>query len=140
MGEVFGLPEWLSLAAFGAIGLAIWTAAGNWFLHRAHARVAARRDNPAQAEFLAMMSDDCSPEGAQFMWDQTLPYVRPILTPHPDDHLIDDLRIDDDDLDFDWPRDWAERFGLRESDIPDWPEGWELTIRNFGRWLDLGPQ
>jgi hypothetical protein len=71
------------------------------------------------------------------MWQQVLPYVEPHLTPHPDDRLLDDLCIDDDDIDMDWPQIWAEQQGISESDLPDWPKDWPLTVRNFARWLDL---
>lgn len=86
-----------------------------------------------------MMAQDCSPEAARFVWAQTLPYITPRLMPHPDDLLIDDLCIDNGDFTIDWPRDWAERQRLSESDLPDWPKDWPLTVRNFARWLDLAP-
>lgn len=84
-----------------------------------------------------MMAGDCSGQAARFVWKQTLPYVTPRLTPHPDDHLLDDLCIDDGDIDMDRPRDWAELRGCRYDDLPDWPEGWPVTVRNYARWLDL---
>lgn len=58
--------------------------------------VCRRGPNPTEAGFLAMMAKDCSPEAARFMWQQTLFYVEPRLTPHPDDLLLDDLCVDDD--------------------------------------------
>jgi hypothetical protein len=99
--------------------------------------VAARRPNPTEAEFLAMMAPDCSPEVARFMWQQALPYVAPGLTPHPDDHLVDDLCIDDDDLEIFWSRNWVDEQGISKPEIHEWPEDWPLTVRNFARWLDL---
>jgi len=138
MGELLGVPEWLAATGFVAAGLTLWIGLGFWVLRRAHLRVAARRPNPTQAEFLDMMAQDCSPEAAQFIWEQVLPYVTPRLTPHPDDLLIADLCVDDDDIDSFWRRDWADRQGLAESDLPDWPKDWPLTVRNFARWCDLG--
>jgi len=137
VGDLLGVSEWVVATGFVATGLAIWIGLGFWGIRRAYNRVAARRPNPTEAEFLAMMAQDCSPEAAQFVWEQTLPYVTPRLTPHPDDLLIDDLCIDDDDIEVDWISDWADRKGLVASDLPDWPEVWPLTVRNFARWLDL---
>lgn len=137
MGKLLGVPEWLAMTGFVLAALAILLGLGFAMLRRDHARVAARRPNPTEAEFLAMMAQDCSPEAARFVWEQAIFYVKPRLTPHPDDLLFDDLRIDDDDIGIDWSRDWAEQQGLSESDLPDWPESWPLTVRNFARWLDL---
>ena len=86
-----------------------------------------------------MMGVDCSPDVSQFLWDQTLFYVEPRLTPHPNDHLFEDLKIDDDDVAMDWTREWADRQGFHESNYPDWPENWPTTVRNFGKWLDMAP-
>lgn len=138
MGELFGMSEWVTEVGYAVGFLALLVGYGWLSDWRAHRRVTARRPNPTEAEFLAMMAPDCSAQAAQFMWDQLLPYVTPRLTPHPDDLLIDDLRIDDGDISMDWPVDWAEREGLAESDLPYWPNGWPLTVRNFARWLDLG--
>lgn len=137
MGELLGIPEWLAATSFVVAALTIWLGLGFWLRRRAFERVAARRPNPTKAEFLTMMAQDCSLEAAQFMWEQALPYVAPRLTPHPDDLLTTDLCIDDDDITMDWPHDWAGRLGLAESDMPDWPTGWPLTVRGFARWCDL---
>ena len=136
MGELLGVPEWLAAAGFVVTGLTIWLGLGFVLHRRALARVAARRPNPSEAEFLAMMAQECSPEAAQFVWEQALCYVAPRLTPHPDDLLRGDLCIDDDDLAMDWTREWTERQGISEGSLPHWPEGWPLTVRNFARWLD----
>lgn len=103
MGALLGVPEWLAATGFVVGALAIWLGFGFQLRHRAHKRVAVRRPNPTEDEFLAMMAQDCSPRAARFMWQQVLPYVEPRLTPHPDDLLIGDLCIDDDDIDMDWP-------------------------------------
>ena len=115
-------PEWVAVTLFVVAGLTIWLGFGFWMLRRAHRRVASRRANPTETEFLAMMAPDCSPEAARFVWAQALPYVEPRLTPHPYDQLVRDLCIDDDDVGMDWVRDWTERSGILESDLPDWPK------------------
>ncbi len=140
MGEMLGIPEWLAATGFVVVALAVWLTLGFVTEGRVHRRVAARRPNPPEAEFLAMMAQDCSPEAARFMWQQALFYVEPRLTPHPDDLLIDDLCIDDGDVTMDWPQIWAEQQGLSENDLPDWPKAWPLTVRNYARWLDLAGQ
>lgn len=138
MGAWLGVPEWAAAAGFVVAGLALWLGLGFVLRRRAHARVAVRRPNLTEAEFLAMMAQDCSPEAARFVWGQVLPYVEPRLTPHPDDLLLDDLCIDGDDIDMEWARAWADRLGVSERDLPDWPKDWPLTARNFARWCDLG--
>jgi hypothetical protein len=137
VGELLGVPAWLAATGFVVGGLAIMSGIGWRNVHKAHARVAARRPNPTETEFLGLMAQDCSPEAAQFVWQQALPYVAPRLMPHPDDLLLDDLCIDGDDIDMDWAREWADRLGIAERDLPDWPKEWPLTVRNFARWLDL---
>lgn len=138
MGALIGIPEWMTATAFVVGGLAILFGIGWLNLRRTHARVAAHRPNPTEAEFLTMMSQDCSQEAARFVWEQALFYVEPRLTPHPDDLLIDDLCIDDDDIGMDWPQVWVEQQNLKETDLPDWPKDWPLTVRNYARWCDLG--
>lgn len=137
MGELLGVPEWLAVTGFVVTALASWLAAGFLLIRRAHRRVAARRPNPTEAEFLASLERESSPEAARFVWEQALRYVAPRLTPHPDDDLVKDLCIDDDDLGMDWPRGWAEYSGTAEGDLPPWPEGWLPTVLNYARWLDM---
>jgi hypothetical protein len=137
MGELLGVPEWLAKTRFVVAILIVVFGFAGLSIRKAHKRVAARRPNPTEGEFLAIMAQDCSPEAARFVWEQTLPYVTPHLTPHPDDLLIADLCIDGDDIDMDWPRDWAKQQGISESNLPDWPKDWPLTVRNFARWCDL---
>lgn len=137
MGELLGVQEWVAVTGFVIVGLAVWLGAGFIMLGRARARVAARRPNPTEAEFLALMAQDCSPEAARFVWEQALFYVAPRLTPHPDDLLLGDLCIDGDDIDMDWAQRWANRLGIPEHNLPDWPKDWPLTVRNFARWCDL---
>ncbi|MEM9311399.1 MAG: hypothetical protein AAGA34_08115 [Pseudomonadota bacterium] len=139
MGEWFGLPEWVAITALVALSLCVYTAFGYGSIRKAHIRTAARRPNLTEAEFRAMMEKECAPDIAQFLWDQCLSYVEPRLTPHPDDHLFDDLKIDDDDVSMDWTREWSERRGFHESNFQDWPSDWAPTVRNFGRWLEMGP-
>ena len=140
MGELLGVPEWVAKTGFVIAFVAILVGMAGLSVRKAHKRLATRRPNPSEAEFLEMMAQDCSPEAARFVWAQVLPYVEPRLTPHPDDLLLDDLCIDDDDIDMDWAREWAARLGIAESNLPDWPKNWPLTVRNFARWCDLAPR
>lgn len=133
------MPEWLAVILWVVLGLAIFMTYGFWSIRQSHLRLAARRPNPTKEQFFELMAPDCSPGVAEFLWGKASYYVEPRLTPHPDDDLINDLKIDDDDIGMDWPRDWAELQGFHESNLPDWPEGWPATVRNFGRWLDMGP-
>ena len=112
---------------------------GYWSIRKTHLRVAAIRCNLTKQQFIELMESDCSTEAADFLWDKALFHVQPRLTPHPDDDLIKDLKIDDDDIDMDWPRDWAEQRGFHDRNFPDWPKDWPVTIRNFDRWLDMSP-
>ncbi|MBH5321302.1 hypothetical protein [Aurantiacibacter sediminis] len=98
-----------------------------------------RRPNPSREEFIALMAPDVGPEASEFLWGKAFFIVRPRLTPHPDDDLAKDLPILAEEWSTDWPRDWAEQQGFHESDLPDWPKDWPPTVRNFGKWLSLGP-
>lgn len=139
MGDLLGIPEWLVVTLWVVFGLSAFLAYGYWNIDRAHRRVAARRSNPTRGQFLTLMEPDCSPEVSEFLWEKVLNYIEPRLTPHPDDDLIKDLKIDDDDVGMDWPGEWAELRGFHESNFPEWPRDWPVTVRNYGRWLDLGP-
>lgn len=139
MGELFGVPEWLTVTFFVVAGVAGWLVYGYRSIRRAHERVLQKRPNPTEPEFLAMMRQDCSSDSAQFLWNQALSYVEPRLTPHPDDNLFFDLKIDDDDVAIDWTREWAKKRGFHASNYPEWPENWPATVRNFGMWLDMAP-
>lgn len=139
MGEMLGIPEWLAVTLWVTFALSVVMLYAHASIRKAHLRVAASRPNLTKQQFLVLMETDCSAEVAIFLWEKALYYVEPRLTPHPDDDLIADLKIDDDDIDMDWTRDWAEQRGFHESNLPDWPKDWPATIRNFGRWLDMGP-
>ncbi len=140
MGELLGIPEWMVVTLWVGTALTIALVYGYWSIRRAHQRVAARRGNPSKEQFIADMMSDCTPEVSDFLWRKALFYVEPRITPHPDDDLILDLKIDDDDIGMDWPREWADQRGFHDSNLPEWPKEWPATIRNFGRWLDMGPQ
>ncbi|MDP4573875.1 hypothetical protein Q9K02_01820 [Qipengyuania sp. G39] len=139
MGELLSIPEWLAVTLWVISALSIAMLYGFWSIRRAHRRVEASRPNPTKQQFIAMMEEDCSPEVSDFLWEKAVFYVEPRLTPHPDDDLILDLKIDEDDIAMDWPRDWAEQRGFHESNFPNWPNDWPGTIRNYGRWLDMSP-
>lgn len=140
MGELLGIPEWLAETLFVSTCLIIVFSYAGISIARSHKRLAARRTNPTQAEFLALMRTDVREDVARFLWETALPYVEPKLTPHPDDNLGEDLCIDDDDWGMDWPLEWARRQGFHEGTLPDWPKDWPATIRNYGRWLSAGPR
>ena len=137
MGDLLGLPEWLAKTIFVMLVLAGWIAVG-FYLHRKAQRcLAVKRPNPTREEFLAMMGQDIDPDIAEWMWDQLQVYYTP-LTPHPDDHLLKDACIDDGDVTMDWLPEFAKTQGLPWRRWPDWPEGRDLTVHNFARWLQLG--
>ena len=143
MSALAGLPDWL-LATLVVVGFLAILFGWAWRNTKNQIKkTLSRRTNPTRDGFLQMMAPDVSREASEFIWESALPclgYYKQELTPHPDDHLVDDLPIDDDEWSLDWPRDWSDRIGIHESNLPDWPEGWAVTIRNFGRWLDLGSQ
>ena len=84
------------------------------------------------------MARDVSPTAAEYIWETAQFYLAPRLTPHPNDDLVDDLPIDDGDWSVDWPVDFAKRHGFSDKLYPDWPDGWPATLRNYGKWLDMG--
>lgn len=138
MGELVGLPEWLAQTLFVLAVAGILFAIAIRNTRRQIAATIARRRNPTREEFIAGMISDVSPRTAAFLWDTAFDCLKPRLTPHPDDDLVKDLPIDHDDWSLDWPRDFAQQCAFDESNLPDRPEGWPTTIRNYGRWLDLG--
>lgn len=99
--------------------------------------LAARRGNPTRDEFVVLLTDDCEPDVAAFLWGALAVYWKPGLTPHPDDDYLNDLPIDPEEQE-DWVRDFCGLNGLRAADWPDWPESRDSTVRNFARWLSEG--
>lgn len=143
MRYLAALPDWL-LATLFVVGILAILFGVAWRNTKRQIRdTLARRPNPTEAQFMELMSGDVSEEAARFLWRTALPYLefhKPPLAPHPDDDLVKDLPIDDDDISMDWPREWSEIRGFHDSNLPDWPKDWPATIRNYGRWLDMGPQ
>lgn len=132
------MPDWPIPMAFfvlvmGAVFFAAWRNT-----RRMIDATLARRANPARHEFVAMLSEDVCPETAEFLWDSMIDLVAPRLTPHPDDHLVDDLPIDPDEPAMNWMPEFAERHGVKAESWPRWPEAREATVRNFARWLEAG--
>ena len=80
-----------------------------------------------------MLEEDCDEDVARFLWDELLDYWHP-LTPHPDDDILADLSIDDDEPN-DWRRDFCELNDLPFKDVALWPQHQFPTVRNFARWL-----
>ena len=137
MGDLSGIPAWLAetlflIVFFGLIGGWAWRNTSKTIN-----ATLAKRPNPTKEQFIGLMQEDVRVETAEFLWETIIVYLEPKLSPHPDDSLAKDLPIDDDDWSMDWPRDFAERHGVHESNLPDWPAEWPVTVRNFGRWLDL---
>lgn len=132
------MPDWIAPTGFVAICLAIWIAIASRNTAKQINATLERRPNPTREQFRDMLAGDVSPEASEFLWNTAILYLRPRLTPHPDDRLDRDLPIDDGDWSMDWPRDFAREKGFDEKLYPDWPDGWPITLRNFGRWLDMG--
>jgi hypothetical protein len=101
------------------------------------ARTKARRANPSRREFVALLSRDVRPETAEFLWEQ-MAFLLPTVAPHPDDHLWNDLPIDESEPMLDWLAEYAERHGAKSSDWPPWPAGSPCTVRSYARWLERG--
>lgn len=141
MDALFGIPEWLFATLFvvgfvAIVGVVAWRNTDRQLKH-----LISRRPSPSKDEVLEMMQSDVAREPSEFIWDIAVPYFdcfTPNLTPHPDDQLVDDFPIAEEDWGMDWPREWADRRGFHESNFHDWPEDWPATIRNYGRWLDMG--
>lgn len=135
-----GWPEWVIAVPFAVILLIIIVYVGHRDTQRQIAQTVARRPNPSHEEFLALMAPDVSLDAAEFLWENS---VEPLsffkgIGPHPDDDLAHDLPIDEDEWSMDWPVDFAKRHGFSDKLYPDWPDGWPATIRNYGKWLDIG--
>ncbi|MFN2099449.1 hypothetical protein [Altererythrobacter sp. MF3-039] len=142
MGELLGIPEWLALTLFIAAFFVVLGTVAWRNTNRQIERTLGKRNNLTREEFIMKMTPDVTSETSGFLWDSAMSYLEVLkqeITPHPDDHLVDDLPIDDEEWSMDWPREWAERKSFHESNLPDWPEDWAVTIRNYGRWLDMCP-
>lgn len=127
-----------SISAFVVVALSLWFSIAWRNTKKQIARTSDRRKNPSRDEFRAMLADDVSPETAEFLWETMIVYLEPKLTPHPEDHLVKDLPIDDGDWSMDWVLDFADKHGLDHKAWPYFPEGWEPTVRNFALWLEMG--
>lgn len=132
------LPHWLFPTVFVFVVLGLWIGIAWRNTRKQQVRLLARRPNPTKDEFTALMAHNVSAAATEFLWNTATTYLQPTATPHPDDDLVKDLWIDDGDWSMDWPRDFAEQQGFSEKAYPDWPKDWPVTLRNFGRWLDLG--
>ena len=133
------MPDWLVPSLLAAGFIAVLFAKAHRNTQRMVARTRGRRPNPSGSEFVAMLSRDVNPETAEFVWFAMIESLQPWqLTPHPDDHLFEDLPIDDDEPTMDWMPRYAKFYGANWKDWPRWPEDWEGTVRNFARWLELG--
>jgi hypothetical protein len=134
------LAGWLIPGAVVALFLIALSAIARRNTRRMIERTLAARPNPTESQFLAMLeSDDIRAEVAQFVWQVAAPCVAPDLTPHPDDHMWLDLPIDEEEPLMDWWVEFAALHGVAK-DWPGWPDGWECSVRNYARWLELGLQ
>src|SRR3546814_333451 len=103
----------IAIAIFGVLGII-----GARRHRKQIAALAERRVSPSNDEFIALLAADCEVDVARFLWDELLDYWLP-LTPHPEDDILADLSIDDDE-----PNGWLAHFckinGLRVKDIAQW--------------------
>ena len=133
------MPDWLVPAFLAAGFIAVLFAKAHQKTQRMVARTRQRRVNPTESEFVTMLSRDVNPETAEFVCFAIIEYLqRWQLTPHPDDDLVNDLPIGSDDPTIDWLPRYAELYGANWKLWPKWPQGWDGTVRNFARWLELG--
>lgn len=132
------MREWLLPTVFAGSCFVAYVAIAIRNTRRQVARTLARRANPTRDEFLSRMLPDVSLETAEFLWDSASRCLTPRLTPHPDDDLVHDLPIDDDDWSLDWPSDFARLRNFSDKAYPEWPEDWPVTLRNYGIWLEIG--
>jgi hypothetical protein len=81
-----------------------------------------------------MLAGDVDADSAAWFWDELQVYYRPLLSPHPDDDLVNDMPIDPDEPE-DWARDYCRLSGIALRQVRNWPEGRPVTPRNFLCWL-----
>lgn len=129
--------EWVLPSALVLISFAVLVGLAWRNTQRQIARTLERRSNPTHEEYLALMLPEVSCEASEFLWETASCYLKPKLAPHPDDDLMKDLPIDPDDVSLDWPREFAHQQGFAVRELADWPPGWPVTLRNFGKWLDM---
>lgn len=132
------LPDWVLPAAFVVVLFGVLFSVASRNTRKQQARLLARRPNPTRGHFFEQMLPGVSEAATEFLWETALQYLEPMATPHPDDDLVKDLWIDDDEWDMYWPSEFAERQGFSDKNYPEWPKDWPVTFRNYGRWLDLG--
>ena len=123
-----------AIAVLLAIGLFLFFFRKVW---RMVQRTKARRPNPSRDEFVALLSREVRPETAAFLW-QRMAFLLPTVSPHPDDHLWNDLPIDESEPMNEWLAVFAERHGVGIEAWPVWPAGTPCTVRNYARWLERG--
>lgn len=131
------MPGWLlpaAVAGLVVLGVAAVAYRNTW---RMVQRTKSRRPNPSRTEFVAMLSHDVRPRTAEFLWEQ-MAFLLPTVAPHPNDHLWNDLPIDESEPMTDWLAAFAERHDVDAQDWPAWPAGSPSTVRNYARWLESG--
>ncbi len=127
----------IEFAFVGAIvvGVFAWLYfVGERKLARQKAILQARRANPTHDEFLALLETDCEADIADQLWNDLLLFYCPDMTPHPDDDVVQDMPIDDEE-----PNDWLAHFckinDMRVKDVSPWPQQQPATIRALARWF-----
>lgn len=138
MEALLGIPEWLAATLFVTTALAGWLGLAFLMRRRGMRRLAASRPSPSREEFVDLLAGQVDGDTATWLWEQASPYYVNATSPHPDDDLGKDAMIDDGDWSMDWPSQFAKARRFDEDDYPDWPVEWPATLRNFGRWLDMG--
>jgi hypothetical protein len=117
--------------------LGFWFVVGQRATTKSVKSILDRRENPSREDFLRMMESDVSRGTAESLWDMFGSCSPPQVKPHPSDNVIEELLIDNI-FKSQWLLDFAQRNGFNPSDLPIWPSDWSVTVRNFGRWLDMG--
>ncbi len=129
--------KWLiaaSIATLVALGLFLVLFSHVW---RMIQRTKARRPDLSRTGFVASLSRDVRPETAEFLWEK-MAFLLPTVAPHPNDHLWNDLPIDESEPMTEWLGDFADRHGVIPQAWPSWPAGSPCTVRNYARWLESG--
>lgn len=96
--------------------------------------LAAQRPSLSEKEFVAALAPDIDPDISKWLRDKIAEYIEPALTPHPEDDIVTDLHIDDDEAE-DWFLEFCHNFGHDADLAQDWPREQAVTVRNFLHWL-----
>ncbi|MGZ3257371.1 MAG: hypothetical protein ACXU68_11445, partial [Croceibacterium sp.] len=70
------MPDWLVPSLLATAFVGVLFAKAHRKTQRMVARTRARRANPTQDEFIAMLSHDVNPETAEFVWFAMIEYLQ----------------------------------------------------------------